>query len=334
MKFKKKKKKGFFIFNIKDRLRKAGILTPASSIRPSIIKFSIFLSILGTISLVILSILKILPVSTSLFYIVLLWSIGLVLINLILWVVLSFYLDIIIFKRSKEIEIVLADFLQIASANIRSGMSIEKALWYAVRPNFGVLAKEIDVVAKEVMSGKDLVVALREFNERYDSKTLSRSINLLIEGILSGGETGDLLDKIANNIQETDLMKKDMAANVTSYSIFITFASLVAAPLLFALSGQLLQIVTSIFSKIHISSDMSSNFPISLGGVGLSANDYTIFAVVTLVISSSFSAFIIATIKKGNAKYGVKSLPVFIITAVTIFLILSKIMGYFFSSIF
>jgi len=319
---------------LKDKLKKAGIQMALSNVHPLIIKFSVFLCTFGTLSFILLFFLKFIPLFKSLMLIVILWTIGFLLLNLILWLVFYFYLEILIFGRARNIEKVLADFLQIASANIRSGMSIEKALWYAVRPNFGVLAKEIDVVAKEVMSGKDLVVALREFNDRYDSETLSRSINLLVEGILSGGETGDLLNKIANNIQETELMKKDMSANVATYSIFITFASLVAAPLLFALSGQLLKIVTSIFSKIHISSDMSSKFPISLGGVGLSSNDYMIFAIVTLTISSIFSAFIIATIKKGNAKYGVKYLPGFVATSIGLFLILYKAMAYFFSSMF
>ncbi len=40
----------------------------------------------------------------------------------------------------------------------------------------------------------------------------------------SGGEIGELLNKIAINIQETRIRKKEMAASVMTYAIFIGFA--------------------------------------------------------------------------------------------------------------
>ena len=69
-------------------------------------------------------------------------------------------------------------------------MTIDKALWYAVRPKFGVLANEIETVAKETMKGEDLKIALQKFADKYDSILLKRSISLLSEGIDAGGEIG------------------------------------------------------------------------------------------------------------------------------------------------
>jgi pilus assembly protein TadC len=331
---KKEKQKRKPLINFKFKLMKAGILVPASEIRPMIIKFSIILCLLTTFVLVYSFFTMGFYIEQLLMYVFIAWLIGITLLIIIQWLLFYFYLEIRIFRRSKEIEKVLPDFLQIASANIRSGMNIEKALWYAVRPNFGVLAKEIEMVAKEVMSGKDLIIALEEFSSRYQSVILTRAISLLIEGIKSGGEIGELLYKISNNIQETELMKKDMAANVATYSIFITFASIIAAPVLFALSGSLLTIVTSIFSKITVSSDMKSQFPISFEGAGITYQDYFIFAIVTLTLSSFFSAIIVATIKKGDAKYGVKYAPIFIAVSLILFIILSKLMGKLFAGMF
>ena len=42
---------------------------------------------------------------------------------------------------------VLADFLGLTSSNISAGMPIDRALWFAVRPKFGILAREIEEVA-------------------------------------------------------------------------------------------------------------------------------------------------------------------------------------------
>jgi len=246
-----------------------------------------------------------------------------------------FYLiiDLRIFKRRIGIEDVLADFLQLTSANIRAGMPIDRALWYAVRPQFGVLASEIEMVAKETIGGEDLEGALKRFAEKYDSLMLRRSINLLIEGIAAGGEIGDLLTKISIDIQESRIMKKELSANVTTYVIFISFATIVAAPLLFALSSHLLFIVSNLMLKLDVPSGITT-FSINFsGGPGISIKDFRIFAITCLVITSYFSSVIIATIKKGEIKAGVKYIPMFIVSTIVLFLIFSLVISKLFGSI-
>ncbi|HHI04135.1 MAG TPA: hypothetical protein ENL45_01165, partial [Candidatus Woesearchaeota archaeon] len=137
------------------------------------------------------------------FVMFLVWVVVFITLLLSLWLLFYIIIDLRIFKRKVGIEEVLADFLQITSANIKAGMPIDRALWYAVRPQFGVLANEIEIVAKETMSGEDLESALKKFAKKYDSIMLKRSINLLVEGIGAGGEIGDLLNKIAMDIEES-----------------------------------------------------------------------------------------------------------------------------------
>ena len=45
------------------------------------------------------------------------------------------------------------------------------------------------------------------------------------------------------------MIQKEMSADVTSYMIFITFAAIVAAPVLLALSGQLIEIIGNIVAR-------------------------------------------------------------------------------------
>src|SRR3990167_2189912 len=177
-----------------------------------------------------------------------LWMLIFVVILFVLWVLFYIVVDLKIFKRKIDIEDVLPDFLQLTASNIKAGMTIDRALWYAVRPRFGVLAKEIETVAKETMRGEDLKTALRKFSDKYDSVLLKRSISLLIEGIEAVGEIGDLLNKIAINVQENKLMRKEMSANVTTYIIFISFSTVLAAPVLFALAGILIKVISNLGS--------------------------------------------------------------------------------------
>lgn len=260
---------------------------------------------------------------------IVLWVFVFVFLVFAFWIMFYFAVDLRIFRRKVDIEEVLPDFLQLTATNINAGMTIDKALWYAVRPRFGVLAKEIEAVAKETMSGIDLKVALEKFASRYDSIILKRSISMLNEGIDAGGKIGDLLNKIALNIQEQKILMKEMSANVTTYVIFITFATIVAAPFLFALSGVLINVVQNLGAALSSTKIVAANIPIGLSfsGTGVAQSDFRVFAIVSLTLTSFFSALLISTIKKGNIKSGIKYIPIFIITSITIYLISQAVAG-------
>ena len=255
---------------------------------------------------------------------------------LMMWLLFYFTIDLKIFKRRVDIETVLPDFLQLTSANIRAGMQIDRAMWYSIRPRFGVLAKEIEVVAKDTMAGEDLATALRKFSDKYDSLTLKRSISLLIEGIEAGGEVGELLNRIATNIEESRLLKKELAASVTTYVIFITFTTVLAAPLLFSLASQLLGVVTEISSSIDMPETANTGGlqTLSFSAMELKQGDFNIFAVLSLTLTSLFSAMMISIVRKGEVKPGAKYIPIFILSSVTLFFILSKLFSGFFSGFF
>ena len=265
-----------------------------------------------------------------------LWMLIFVVILFVLWVLFYVLVDLKIFKRKIDIEEVLPDFLQLTASNIKAGMTVDRALWYAVRPRFGVLAKEIETVAKDTIGGDDLKKALEKFASKYDSLLLKRSISLLVEGLEAGGEIGDLLNRIALNIQEIKTMRKEMAANVTTYVIFISFATILAAPFLFGLSGVLIKVIKNLGTTLGTlgSGAQATGFALSFTGTGVTYSDFKIFAIVSLVVTSFFSASIIATIKKGDIKSGIRYVPIFIFVSVALFLIadavLGKLLGVFF----
>ena len=260
---------------------------------------------------------------------IVLWVFVFVLLIFALWIMFYFAVDLKIFKRKVDIEEVLPDFLQLTASNINAGMTIDRALWFAVRPRFGVLAKEIEMVAKETISGVDLKTALEKFVARYDSVILKRSVSMLNEGIEAGGKIGDLLNKIALNIQEQRTMLKEMSANVTTYVIFITFATVVAAPFLFALSGVLIEVVHNLGTAFGSTTNIATSVGIALSfsGTGVSQSDFKVFAIVSLISTSLFSAMMISTIKKGDIKSGVKYIPIFIIISLTLYFIAHGVAG-------
>lgn len=254
-----------------------------------------------------------------------LWLFGGIGLFLVLWICFFFYVDYRIYTRKKEIEAVFPDYLQLVAANINAGMPVDKSLWFAIRPRFGILAKEMEEVAKATMVGKKLSDALVEFSKKYDSLIIQRALNLLLEGMESGSEIGDLLSRVATNMRETEIIKKEMAANVTTYVIFILFATVGVAPFLFGLTTELIVIMNSIFSNMNFGESSSS-----FGGMGsmfsnssnsITLQDYQIFAISSIIMSSTFAAIIISIIQKGNAKESLKQIPVYSIIGIIIYFI-------------
>jgi hypothetical protein len=161
-------------------------------------------------------------------------------------------------------------------------------------------------------------------------------MNLIVEGIQSGGEMAVLLNKLSTNIKETQLMRKEISASVTTYAIFIGVATVLAAPALFALSTQLLLIIQKIFGSIQIeqSAGVSGLFSFNFSGESIAISDFKRFAVLVLVISSFFSAAIISTIKKGSIKDGLKTIPVFIIVSLLLYFAASMAFEYLLGGLF
>jgi Flp pilus assembly protein TadB len=238
-------------------------------------------------------------------------------------------------RRRNEIEDVLPDYLELVAANVGAGMTIDQALWYAIRDKFGVLADEMEIVAKKIMAGKEIDKAIYEFTEKYDSSILKKSFILLIESLESGGEIASLINKIAWSVKENQIMKKEIAANVTMYTMFISFASIIVAPLLYALSHRIIILMTNLTSTLDLSSvtTISTKLPLQTIGQGITASDFKVFAFIMLFVTSLFSGMIISTVKKGSVKEGLKSLPFYVIIPFLLFLIFSVVLTSLFSNI-
>ncbi len=319
-------------------INKAGIDAEFDEINKKIIIACLISIVLATIFLIVNFIINKSFLMDALALLLSVWIFGGVAAFFLIWGGFFVYVDMRIYRRRKEVEAVFPDFLQLTAANINSGMPIDRALWYAIRPRFGILSNEMEQVAKATMVGENLNKALTDFSNKYDSLTIKRSLNLLLEGLDSGGEIGELLTRVANNIRDTEIMKKEMASSVTTYVIFILFATLGAAPFLFGLTTELIVIMSSIISQIQIGGGTQS-----FGGIGgmmassgksISLVDYQIFAITSICLSSIFAGIIISVIQKGDAKESFKQIPFYIAIGLTNYFVAFKILNWLLSGFF
>ena len=238
-------------------------------------------------------------------------------------------------SKAKFAEKVLPDALQLMAMNIKAGMTTDRALLLAARPEFGPLQKEMGRAGKEILAGKEIKYALLSISTRIRSKLLDRTIRLIVEGIESGGELSDLLQQTAEDIQGTELIEGEVQSNVMMYAIFIFFAAAIGAPLLYGISTYLVEVLGSQFAKyqtggFEMDDSATQISPFRFGGsifeklqspsqVNISPDFLMLFAVLSLSITSLFGGMIIGIIQSGNEKEGIKFTPILLGVSITIF---------------
>ncbi|MBI4214552.1 type II secretion system F family protein [archaeon] len=234
-------------------------------------------------------------------------------------------------RRARKIEEVLPDALQLMSANVRAGMTVDKALWLSARPEFGEFESELRKMAADTLGGKSIAESMQSAMSRIKSVLFTRTAMLVSQGIALGGELANLLTEISRGVRQRQSLEKEIAAATSMYTVFILFASVLASPMLFAVSTFYVESTSKLWAKqtIGIGTGVSSSG--SLGGVrvfqfggagsGLSGDEVRLFAVAAILITTFFGALTIGMVRHGLAKRGLKFTPVFVLVALAVYFI-------------
>ena len=233
-------------------------------------------------------------------------------------------------NKSKFVENVLPDFLQLMSSNLRAGMTTDRALLLSAREEFGLFQEEINRLGKEISTGKEIDVALIDLSHRIRSEKLEKTVLLLVNGIRSGGQLAELLDQTAYNLRSQKVVEEKIRSNVLMYVIFIFIAVVFGAPLLFGLSTYLVEVLTKNIASIELPEETltsSIQMPFNISKVGVSTSFIMNYAIFSLIITSSLGSLVIGTISKGKAKYGLRFMPIIVVISLVVFFIVRTLVS-------
>ncbi|MGV8162736.1 MAG: type II secretion system F family protein [Candidatus Nanoarchaeia archaeon] len=249
------------------------------------------------------------------------WVVCLIVLSVVIIAGIAFYLNMKIYNRVKEIDTYLPDYLVLVSTNLKGGLSFEKSLWNAIKPEYGVLADEMGIVSKKVMTGSDLSEALKEFAEKYESPSVKRTIDLILGEIQSGGQIAKVLDQTIESLRKTRIIKEEMVANTLMFTIFISAIVIFISPLLFALAYNLLAILIGVSAEIGPSLADAQGMAFSFNEIPIDKEDFKIFSILALSIISISSAMILSLIQKGDIRGGLKYIPFFLAMSIMFYFI-------------
>jgi archaeal flagellar protein FlaJ len=160
------------------------------------------------------------------------------------------YFEYKIDNRKTKMETLFPDYLQIASANLRSGISLDRAMLLAARPEFGFFSEDIKEMNRRVFGGENLGDALKDLASKYRSFQLTHAVRMILESLTYGGAMADLLEQLSKDMRKQQLTQKEIAGQLFLYSIFIAFAALIASPVLYGLTSQMIVVTDTVWKGI------------------------------------------------------------------------------------
>jgi hypothetical protein len=251
----------------------------------------------------------------------------------VMYLVIEYFID----KRKTKMESVLPDYFMLAAANLRSGISLDRSLMLAGKPEFEPLTTDINDMGKRLFSGETMNAALTELGSKYRSVQLQHSLRMISESLRYGGAIADLLNQLSKDLRAQALIQKEISGQMLMYSIFIVFAGLIAAPMLYGLTSQMISITTRVWTGI-----LAEN-PNGLPSTGVSflrpsapkvtVAEYSNFSLLAIIIITGFAGLIMSAMSNGSIVKGLKYVPVFIVIGLLIYIGVGTIVASLFTNI-
>jgi archaeal flagellar protein FlaJ len=216
-------------------------------------------------------------------------------------------------SRAAKVEEVLPDFLSLVASNIRAGLTTDRALITSARDEFGPLTSAINRAGKSTITGMPLEHVMTQLCEYINSDVMKKTMRLIVEGMQSGGDMAELMEKTALDIRKFRSVRREIDSIILNYKLFILAAIALGAPLLYAVSTFLVDIMIAIKGKIAANTVGSTGSALQVGifkGKLLMTSDAIIFfASISILVTVFFGCMAVGVMGSGKRMDGLKYFP-------------------------
>lgn len=127
-------------------------------------------------------------------------------------------------RRTKAIESRLPDFLRDVAEASKFGSNLADSIITASDGQYGMLSVEIKKMGAQIRWGVSVDEVLEEFIKRNKSPFTEKLVLTVIEANRSGGNTSEVLNLIAVNSREAQVLTREKYSQLSSYIIIIIIA--------------------------------------------------------------------------------------------------------------
>ena len=167
-------------------------------------------------------------------------------------------------KKKKQIEDKLPDFLREIGSSTASGTTVFDAIRMAAEGDYGLLTREIKIMASQLSWGISIKEVLQNFSKRLKSKPVERAVLTINQSLDMGGNTSDTFYAAAKEIEQIKMVERQRKTEMSMYSMVILIS-------FFVFLAVILVINTTIFSAFF---DLESKVgSANIGGMSIAHID-------------------------------------------------------------
>ncbi|MEM4598102.1 MAG: type II secretion system F family protein [Candidatus Diapherotrites archaeon] len=223
-------------------------------------------------------------------------------------------------SRANLVDKILPDFMLLVSNNIRAGMVPFFAFRSAAREEFGPLAEEIKIATSKSLGTESFTESLKALSESIDSENLKQMVPFMIQSMRAGGKIAELLETSAEDMRQTQELKKALISGTKMYEMFLLFIVVIMTPVLLSVSVIFLELLSNMQADIARDTSGSFNLGFLSSGISIDPAFMSIAAYLLLFGNSLFASAFMGVISRGKAKFGLKYFPaIFLVSAVIFF---------------
>ncbi len=223
-------------------------------------------------------------------------------------------------RRTKAIEAAIPDMLdRLASVN-EAGMTVVESFRRVAKSDLGVLNEELSRMVRDIEWGTDTATALRRFEDRIDTPTVTRVVSLVANAMHASGDIGRVLRIAADDAQESRRLQRQREDEMLTYLIIIYLSFLIFLVIIGVLSAILVPALQ------NLASGNASGSPVGIGGLGnigaVNIHAYTVVFFHTALVQAVFSGFVAGKMGEGKVRDGAKHATVMLAIAYITFLVI------------
>jgi len=218
-------------------------------------------------------------------------------------------------RRISKIDSIFPDFIRDLAESRRAGMTFTKAILFASKGQYGILTPEIQKIAQQVSWGDSVTDALLAFSQRVNTKSIQRTITLIIEASVSGGNVADVLDVAAKDAREIKMLEAERKTNMMSYVVVIYVG-------MFVFLAIVLILLTSFIPAMVGGKGAQGMQGIMGGGSVASQGEITGVFYLACLVQSFGSALVAGVFEDGRISSSVKHIFIMVFTTWLLFKLL------------
>jgi flagellar protein FlaJ len=216
------------------------------------------------------------------------------------------------YRRIRKIDTIFPDFVRDIAASRRAGMTFTNAILFTSKGSYGLLTEEIKKIAQQISWGSSVEEALIAFAKRIKTKSVRRTISLIIEASKSGGNVADVLDVAANDAREIKILEGERRVTMAAYVIVIYVGMLVFLVIIAILVGVFIPSITG---------EGATGLSSTMGGSGYSISQQAIVQVfyIGIIIQSVGTGLVAGIFEDGHLESSVKHIFIMILVSWFVF---------------